>query len=70
MSSCVQPTYVVNPARFVTIKLAAVCTGLTVKAIEAKIHRGVWAEGRQFRKAADGRIYIDLQAFQRWVAGE
>lgn len=60
----------VVPARFVTIGLAAVVTGLTAKAIERKIERGDWAEGRQYRKASDGRIYVDIEGYEKWVAGE
>jgi hypothetical protein len=63
-------TQVIAPARFVTIKLAAACTGLTVKAIEQKIARGDWAKGKHYRKAADGRIYVDMEGFAKWVAGE
>lgn len=61
---------VVAPARFVTIGLAAVRTGLTPKAIERKIERGDWAEGRHYRRAPDGRIYVDIEGYEKWVAGE
>lgn len=57
----------IKPARFVTIALASTVTGLTKRAIQGKIDRGVWACGRQYRKGPDGRIYIDLQEFERWV---
>lgn len=53
-------------ARFVTIKLAAAMTGLTVGAIEMKIARGVWVEDRQWVKR-DGRIMIDMQGYERWA---
>lgn len=61
---------IVSPARFVTIKLAATCIGLTPKAIEKKIERGDWAQGKQYRKGPDGRIYVDMQAFEKWVVGD
>jgi hypothetical protein len=44
-------------------------SGYTVKAIERKIEAGVWLEGRQFRKAPDGRIMIDVEGVERWVEG-
>ena len=57
---------VLAPSRFVTVKLAAQLTGLTVKAIEHKMARGTWLLGKHYRKA-DGRIYIDMREVERWV---
>jgi hypothetical protein len=57
----------VVPARYVLLPLAHVVTGYTVKAMERKIERGDWVEGRVWRHAPDGRILIDLVGFQRWV---
>lgn len=54
------------PARYVTIKLASQLIGLTVKAIQSKIARGTWIEGRQFRRQ-DGNIYVDLRGVEQWV---
>lgn len=31
---------------------------------------GIWVEGREFRKAPDGHIMIDLEGYTRWVEGE
>jgi len=56
----------VTPRRWVTIRLAATVTGLTEKAIRRKIERGVWLEGRHWRRA-DGGIYINLEEYDRWV---
>jgi hypothetical protein len=61
-----QPRIMLAPARFVTIKLAASLTGLSDKAISRKIEKGEWAEGLQYRRK-DGRIYIDLRAYETWV---
>ncbi len=55
------------PARDVTIRLAATVTGLTERAIEAKIREGVWLEGQEYHRAPDGRIYVDLHAVGRWI---
>jgi len=54
-------------ARFVTISLAHALTGYTVNAIETKINRGVWVEGREWRRAPDGRVLIDMRGYERWV---
>lgn len=56
----------IRPAQWVTIALAATMTGLTVIAIRRKIGRGVWLEGRNWRKA-DGGIYIDMREYEKWV---
>lgn len=54
-------------SRYVTIPLAVKLTGLTVAGIRGKIQRQQWMDGRQYRKGPDGRIYMDLQAYERWV---
>lgn len=56
----------VATSRFVTIKLAEVITGLTEKAIRRKMERGVWLEGKHWRRA-DGGIFIDMKEFEQWV---
>jgi hypothetical protein len=60
----------VAPARFVTIDLASKLTGLSEKAIRRKIEDGWWLEGQEYRRQADGRIYIDLRGYERWVETE
>ena len=57
----------VLPARYVLLQLATALTGYTVKAMQRKIERGDWAEGRVWKHAPDGRIVIDLVGYQRWV---
>jgi hypothetical protein len=54
-------------AAYVTIKAAASATGLTEKAIRRKIEQGVWLEGREWRRAPDGRLYISLRGYQAWI---
>lgn len=66
MSQAVQ----VAPARFVTIGLASIVTGLTAKAINDKIDKGHWAEGREWTKGPDGRRYVDLRGYEKWVEKE
>ena len=60
-------TPVIVPARYVLLPLANAVTGYTVKAMERKIERGDWVEGKVWRRAPDGRILIDIQGYQRWV---
>jgi hypothetical protein len=53
--------------RYVLLHIAAQMTGYTVKAMERKIERGDWIEGKVWLRAPDGRILIDMLGFQRWV---
>jgi hypothetical protein len=56
--------------RYVLPRRAAELTGYTVSAIEHKIERGVWREGREYRIAPDGYRLIDMQGYEKWVEGE
>jgi hypothetical protein len=51
----------------VLLPLANAITGYTVKAMERKIERGDWVEGKVWRRAPDGRVLIDILGYQRWV---
>lgn len=55
---------------FVTVQRASELTGYTQKAIRRKIEEGIWREGVMWLKAPDGRILIDMEAYQKWVKGE
>ena len=57
----------VAPAAYVLIPLAAAITGYSAKAIEGKIERGDWVEGREWIKAPDGRRLISTKGFAKWV---
>ncbi len=61
---------VVLPARYVLLQLATALTGYSVKAMERKIERGDWLEGKLWKRAPDGRIMIDLTGYQKWVEGQ
>lgn len=65
----IEPSKPVNvtPPRYVLLPRANVLTGYTVKAIQRKIERGDWQEGKVWRRAPDGRILIDLIGYERWV---
>jgi hypothetical protein len=60
---------VVGTARYVLLSLANLLTGYSVKAMERKIERRDWQEGRVWKRAPDGRILIDVLGYQRWVEG-
>jgi hypothetical protein len=64
-----QSVVLVAPARFVLLPVAVAVIGYTVKAMEKKIERGDWAEGREYRKAPDGRIFVDLRGFEHSSSG-
>jgi hypothetical protein len=58
---------VVGTSRYVLLPLANLLTGYSVKAMERKIERGDWLEGKVWKRAPDGRIVIDVLGYQRWV---
>ena len=58
---------VVAPARYVLLPVANAVTGYSIKAMERKIERGDWPEGKLWKRAPDGRILIDMMGYQRWV---
>lgn len=62
-------TVMLTPAPYVTVPLAAACTGLSEKAIRRKIEDGKWIEGREYRRSPDGGIFISLKGFSTWIEG-
>lgn len=52
------------------LPLAQLITGYTVKAMERKIERGDWREGKEWRRAPDGRIFVDLVGYEKWVESQ
>lgn len=58
------------PARYVRIPVFCACTGYTEDAVDAKIRRGVWIEGKHYRRAPDGHILLDLEEYYQWVEGQ
>lgn len=57
------------PPRYVQLRVAELLTGYTEKAMNAKIDEGIWREGKEWRRAPDGRRLVDLQGYERWVEG-
>ena len=67
-SSTVVPSPVpIASARYVLLVLAQSLTGYTVKAMQRKIERGDWIEGKVWRRAPDGRVVIDMAGYHKWV---
>lgn len=56
--------------RYVRVPKFQELTGYTGKAIARKIESGAWIEGREYRRAPDGHILVDLKGFERWVEGQ
>lgn len=52
---------------YVLIEKASELIGYTRRAIELKIARGQWVEGREWRKAPDGHRMISLEGVRKWV---
>ena len=55
---------------YVRIRRFAELTGYTEKAVYRKIEDGVWIEGREYRRAPDGNICVNLEGYDSWVEGE
>jgi hypothetical protein len=64
------PVVVIGPNRFCLIRAAEAATGYSEKAIRRKIEDGVWIEGKHWRRAPDGHIFIDLAALNAWIMGD
>ena len=56
--------------RYIRLPLFESLTGYTQKAVRRKIEDGVWIEGRQYRRAPDGHILIDMQGYEKWVENQ
>ena len=56
-------------AGLVTVRKAAELIGLSEKAIRRKREEGIWLEGREIVVGPDMRLYVDIEAFQKWVRG-
>jgi hypothetical protein len=59
-----------SSSRWVLVKRFAEITGYSENAVRHKVKSGVWLEGHIWRKAPDGRIFLNLVEFERWVESE
>jgi len=55
--------------KYVRLKLFAEQSGYTEKAIRRKIEEGIWVQNREYRRAPDGSLVIDVEGYNRWVEG-
>jgi hypothetical protein len=51
------------------VALASTIIGLSEKAIRRKIEDGKWIEGREYRRAPDGGIFVSIDGFSAWIEG-
>lgn len=58
------------PGENVSIDLAAAMFGTTRSSIENRISKGVWLEGRQYHRAPDGTIWVNVKGVNQWVASK
>ena len=56
--------------RYSTIKKFADVSGYSDAAIRTKISRGVWLEDQVWVRAPDDRVLIDIEGYEKWVAGQ
>lgn len=54
-------------ARYLTIEKFSIETGYSPDAIRTKIRDGIWREGREYKKAPDNRILMDMEGYEKWV---
>ena len=59
-----------NVNQWVLIKRFAEITGYSENAIRHKVKNGTRMEGRIWRKAPGGRIFVNVVEFERWVESE
>lgn len=62
--------YIGLRSRYVRVNKFVELTGYTDKAVRCKISEGVWLEGKQWRRAPDGAILVDMVGYERWVEGD
>jgi hypothetical protein len=53
--------------RYVRINKFCEETGYSDQAIYEKVRDGVWRENVHYRRAPDGHVLVDLEAYEAWV---
>jgi hypothetical protein len=61
---------VLAPARYVRLPLFEALTGYSANAVEKKIQNGTWIDGREYKRAPDGHLLVDMRGYERWVEGQ
>lgn len=57
-------------ARYVQLSVFESLTGYSQKAVRRKIEDGHWLEGKEYRRAPDGHILVDMEGYYKWVEGQ
>ncbi|WJJ94045.1 excisionase [Neopusillimonas aromaticivorans] len=60
----------ISPARYIRLPLFETVTGYTEKAVRRKIDDGIWLEGKEYMRAPDGHILVDLEGYYKWVENQ
>lgn len=55
--------------QLMTVKAFAEHTHQTEKAVRHKINDGVWPERQVYFRAPDGRLFVSLNGWKKWVTG-
>ena len=54
--------------KYIPIEVFCAMGYYSVEAVRKKISRHQWLQNQEWCKAPDGRIYIDMEGFYKWVA--
>ncbi|MGI4846551.1 MAG: excisionase [Janthinobacterium lividum] len=55
--------------QYVLIPVFCALTGYSEKAVRRKIQDGIWLNGKEYKKAPDGHITMNLEGYYKWVDG-
>jgi hypothetical protein len=58
---------VIHLPRYIRLKKYEEISGVTQEAFRGKIKRSQLIQGRHYRKAPDGSIFVDWQEMDSWV---
>lgn len=53
--------------KYITLQAFSIRSGYSAGAVRQKINRGEWIDGKQYVKAPDGRILINIEEFEKWA---
>jgi len=66
MAETTEKVYV-TPARYVTVAHYATMCGKSEGAIRKYMERGIWLEGREYKRDQLGCVWVDTRGVERWV---
>lgn len=55
---------------WVLIKKLYDLSGITENASYAYIKKGIWREGKHYKKAPNGRIFCNVKEIEKWIEGK